>query len=310
MATAMWSAPAMAEYPERAVTIVVPYAPGGQFDLHGRLIADELSKKLGQPFVVENKPGAATMIGAQYVSKAEPDGYTLLMGGATMFTILPHEYNSLPYKVEDLVGITMLQELPVAIVLNPKAVPARTLPEFIDYAKANPGIKFATTGRGNSGHLMLELLAKEVGISLEAVHYSGSGPARQDLLAGNVALIMEGPSTSVANIQDGLIVGLGIAGAERVSALPDVPTFSELGYPQLNVPSWSAMVAPAGTPDDVIDKLNSALNEILNDSAVRERLVRDVTSPIPGTREEFAARVSRDSEIWKGVIEQLGIKLD
>jgi tripartite-type tricarboxylate transporter receptor subunit TctC len=294
-------------YPERPVTLVVPYTPGGQFDTHARLVAKRLSTLLNQSVVVENRPGAGTTIGAEYVSRAKPDGYTLLMAGATMFTIAPHTFASLRYKIEDFQTVSLLNVLPMALMVNPTVLPVKDFKEFVAYAKAHPGkLNYATTGPGVATHLLGELTKAKLGIDIVPVHYKGTGPAMLDLLGGRVQSTFDGLLAHAPMVKEGKEVVLGISSEKRLPGAPNVPTFAELGYPELAMSSWAGIVVPKGTPPAIVDKLHKAVVDAVRSEEVSSRMVADATIPMVNTPAEFDALIKRDYEVWGGLIRKLG----
>lgn len=302
------AAPAAATtWPERPITLVVPYTPGGQFDTHARLIAKSLTGLLNQSVVVENKPGAGTTLGAEYVARAKPDGYTLLMAGATMFTIAPHTFAQLRYKVEDFQTVSLLNELPMALIVNPQTMPVKNFREFVAYAKANPGkVDYATTGPGVATHLLGELTEAEVGIDINPVHYKGTGQAIVDLAAGRVPATFDGYLAHAPMLKEGKTLALGISSEKRLPGAPNIPTFAEQGYPALSMSSWAGIVVPRGTPAPIVDKLQKAVAAAIRSDEVNARMVADATVPLSSTPAEFDALIKRDYQVWGGLIKKLG----
>ncbi len=299
---------AMAQsYPDRPVTLVVPYTPGGQFDSHARLMAKHMSTLLNQPVVVENKPGAGTTLGAEYVARAKPDGYTLLMAGATMFTIAPHTFQSLRYKIDDFQTVSTINVLPMALFVNPAVLPVKDFKAFVAYAKANPGkVSYATTGPGVATHLLGELTKAQVGIDIVPVHYKGTGPAMQDLLGGRVQATFDGWLAHAPMVREGKERVLGVSSEKRLAGAPDVPTFAELGYPELSMSSWAGVVVPRGTPAPVVEKLRQVVTAAVESEEVRSRMVADGTIPSPSTPQAFDALIKRDHDVWGSLIRKLG----
>lgn len=302
---------AQAEYPDRPIKFVVPYTAGGQFDVHARLVAQKLEAELGQPVIVENKPGAGTTLGAEYVAAAKPDGYTVLMAGATLMAIAPAAYVKLNYKVDDFTSVSLLNNLPMALFVQPNAMPTKTFAEFVAYVKANPGkVNYGTTGRGVATHLLGELMKSRLGLDMVDVHYRGTAPAQQDLLGGHLPVMFDGMLAYTGHVKSGRLAVLGISTDKRLEATPEVPTFAELGFPELSVSSWAAIVVPKGTPKPIIDKLHAATVKAIADPDVRRRMIADATVPMSSTPEELDALVKRDSAIWGDLIKKLGLKLD
>lgn len=298
---------ATSSWPDRPITLVCPYTPGGQFDAHARLIAQRLSVLLKQQVVVENKPGAGTTIGAEYVARAKPDGYTLLMAGATMFTIAPHTFDQLRYKASDFQSVSLLNQLPMALMVNPQAIPVKDFKEFVAYAKANPGkVNYGTTGPGVATHLLGELTKAQLGIDIVPVHYKGTGPGMIDLLAGRVPAMFDGVLAHAPMIKEGKEVALAVSSAKRLPGAPNIPTFAELGYPELSMSSWAAIMVPKGTPQPIVDRLHKAVVEAVASEEVNARMVADATLPMSSTPAELDALIKRDYDTWGGLIRKIG----
>ncbi len=306
-------APAQAtNYPDKPITLVVPYTPGGQFDIHARLVAKSMSSLLNQSVVVENRPGAGTTIGAEYVARAKPDGYTLLMAGATMFTIAPHTFPSLRYKVDDFQTVSTLNILPMALMVNPTVMPVKDFKEYVAYAKANPGkVNYATTGPGVATHLLGELTKARLGIDIVPVHYKGTGPAMQDLLGGRVQSTFDGLLAHAPMIKEGKERVLGVSSEKRLPGAPDVPTFSELGFPELAMSSWAGIVVPKGTPAPIVARLQKAVNDAVASDEVKNKMIADGTIPSSSTPQQFDTLIKRDYDVWGGLIKGIGgIKIE
>jgi tripartite-type tricarboxylate transporter receptor subunit TctC len=305
--------PAAAQtYPDHPIRLIVPYTPGGQFDIHARMIADRMSPKLGQPVLIENKPGAGTMLAADYVAKQKNDGYTILFSGANMFAIAPHVYRNVPYKTSDFQTISMVSELPMGFVVNTNVLPVKDFKELIAYAKANPGkVSFGTSGTGGAQHLLGELAKMRAGIDIVHVGYRGTGQAIQDLLGGQIPMASDGLVAYIPHTKDGGPLRiLGVSSRERMVGIPDVPTFAEQGFPDLTVASWGGFVAPAGTPKEIIDKLHDAIVAADNAPDVQERIVKDAAVPRTSTPAEFDAVIAADYARWGEVVKKLNLKLD
>ncbi len=303
-------AAAQEPWPSRPVTIVMPYAAGGPTDLVMRMLAQKMGDALGQPFLVVNAPGGSTMVGAERAARAAPDGYTLFIGSVTTFSNNPLMYRNIRYKVEDFAPVAMIARTPYTLTVAPN-VPAKDFAEFIAYARQNQGKVFnATTGVGATNQLLGQMLNKEAGIRLVDVPYKGSGPALQDVMAGQVHLTFDGIKTSVPVHKAGKARVLAVTSEKRSAALPDVPTFAELGFPNLTAAFWFGMFAPAGTPPAVIDKLNTHLNAALASREIRARLTDDGLTIDGGTPQQLAATIVRDAQVWGPIIKALGIQLD
>jgi tripartite-type tricarboxylate transporter receptor subunit TctC len=297
-------------WPAKPVTIVAPYPPGGTTDVVGRFLAERLQQELGQTFIVENKPGAATAIGASAVARAPNDGYTLLLSAGTTFTVIPHLNAKLPYKLEDFEPVAAVVTVPFAFVVK-KDFPAKTLGEYTAYAKANPGkINNATNGQGSMVHLLGELVAQGLGVKLTHIHYKGAAPATMDMLAGIVDSNVEALTSAVPNVKDGKYRALAVLSAERQPLLPDVPTFKELGYPSVVGETWFAIFAPAGTPKPIVDKLNAALRKVTTSAAFGEAMRKLGNEPRSSTPAELREVTLEQSKMWGDLIKRLNIKAE
>ena len=260
-------------YPSRPVTIVVPFPPGGGTDTGARILAEQLSKRWGQAVLVENKGGAAGQIGADQVAKAKPDSYMLLLGNIGTQAINPSLYRKLPYNPDKAFApISLVAELPLAMMVNP-AVPAKTPAEFIALAKARPGqLNYSSAGAGGAPHLAAEMFKDRTGTFIVHVPYRGGGPALADLLAGQVQLSFLTVLEASGQIKTGKLRALAVTGERRVPALPDVPTLAETVLPGFNAISWLGLLAPAGTPPEIIDKVAADVRSVLADETVKTRL--------------------------------------
>jgi len=287
--------------------MIVPYAPGGQFDLHARVLAAKMKDYLGQPVLVENKPGAATTLGATYVAQSKNDGYTLLFSGANALSVAPHQFKNLPYKVSDFQPISMVNLLSQGFMINTKVIPAKTLVEFVAYVKERPGkFSYGTSGTGGSQHMLGEHLKAVFGLDMVQVGYRGSPEVRQELVAGQIAMAIDGLVAYLPQMQpNGPLLTLAVNGRQRIEAAKDVPTFEELGYPQMTSGSWGGILAPAGTPKEVIDKLHKAIVEANNSPEIRARVIRDAATPLTNTPEEFAKIIQEDSVKWGELVARL-----
>jgi tripartite-type tricarboxylate transporter receptor subunit TctC len=290
-------------YPSRIVTLVVPFPPGGGTDTGGRIIAEQLSRRWGQTVVVENKGGAAGQIGVDYVAKAKPDGYTLLLGNIGTQAINPSLYAKMPYNPDRAFApISLLAELPLAMMVNP-AVPANTAAEFIAMAKSRPGqLSYSSAGAGGAPHLAAEMFKDRTGTFILHVPYRGGGPAIADLLAGHVQLSFMTVLEASGHIKAGKLRALAVTGDKRVPALPDVPTLSEKVLPGFNAISWLGVLAPAGTPKDIVDKIASDVRAILADESVKARFVSLGGVPRATTPQEFVQLIAEDKRRYALVI--------
>ena len=297
-------------WPAKPVTVVIPYPPGGTSDVVGRLLAQRLREELGGVFVVENKAGAATAIGATYVARAPKDGYTLLLSAGTTFTVIPHLNDSLAYKLDDFEPVAAVATVPFAFVVK-KDFPARNLREFVAYAKANPGkVNNATNGQGSMVHLLGELIASDLDVKLVQVHYKGAAPATMDMIGGVVDSNVEALTSAVPNVNAGRYRALAVLSAERLPLMPEVPTFRELGYPSIVGETWYGVFVPATTPKPIIDKLNAALNKITTSSSFGDAMRKLGNEPKSGTPSELREVTLQQSRTWNEMIKRLKIKAE
>ena len=301
-----------ADYPTRPIKLVVPYAAGGPTDVLARLIADYLGKDLKQTVIVENKPGAQGAIGAEMVARAEPDGYTLFVTAASIIVLNPLLYKKLPYDpVKDLRVLSVMTDLPVVMEVHP-SVPAKTVAEFVAYAKANPGkLNFGSAGTGGTVHLAGEMFKQITGVEMTHIPYKGAGPALQDLLGGNIQVMFDTLSTALPPVKGGLLRPLGVSSAQRSPDLPDVPTVAESGYPDYLVSVWFGVAAQAKLPDDIADKISAGLNRAMGDDAFRASLEK-IGFPVlrPRSAAEIKQFIDDDRARWSKVIMAQNISLD
>src|SRR5436190_8053290 len=302
---------ARAEYPEKPIRLVVPFAPSGVTDTSGRVIAEALSKRLGQPIVVENKAGASGNIGTQQVSQAAPDGYTLMLGFDGTLVINPHVFANFPIDVmTDLSAVGTIGDATLILVAHP-SFPAKTVQELITLSKKQPnGLPFGTSGVGGTPHIAGELLKLRTGANLVHVPYKGGGPAMTDALGGNIPLVYTAVAGAVQHVKQGRLVGIAVSSATRSPSLPDVPTFIESGVPDFEATSWVALLAPPKTPRAIIDKLNRELNAALADPVVADKLQTLGIVPTPGTPEALASRMRADLAKYGKVVKEAGIRAE
>jgi tripartite-type tricarboxylate transporter receptor subunit TctC len=301
---------ASAAWPERPVRIVVPYAPGGFTDLVARLVGTKLADKLGQPVVVENKPGASTMLGAEVVARAPADGYTLLMATTSTISTNPLMFRKMPYKTADFTPVALTGLTPFVLVAHP-SVPAKDAAGLVNYARANPGkLNFAMLGPGSSTHLVDEMLRSAAKVDIRDVPYKGSGPASTDLLAGHVQLNFDAVSTAIPRIKAGQLKGLGITSETRSPLLPNVPTFKESGLPQMIAYSWYGLMAPAGTPAAVVEQLNRSVNEVLKMPEVQAQMEANGASAPTLDTKHFSALIEEHTRTWERIVKPLNLQLD
>jgi tripartite-type tricarboxylate transporter receptor subunit TctC len=301
---------ALAQYPSRPIRLLIPFPPGGGPDLVGRILAPKLSEALGQPVVVENRVGGNGNIAGEAVAKAAPDGYTLLVGNDSLFVTNAHLYKQMPFDpLKDLAPVASLVSNGFFLAVNP-SVPARTLPEFVEYArKANPSIQYASGGNGSQHHLTMERLKARAGFKAVHVPYKGGAPATTATVAGEVQAMMSGTSTA-AQIKAGRLRALAFTGPQRSRALPDVPTVAEF-YPDFVMVQWYGLFAPAGTPDAVIARVRAETNKVLVQPDVKEKLSNaGGVEPWLTTPEEFSAEMRSEFATYGKLVREVGAKID
>jgi tripartite-type tricarboxylate transporter receptor subunit TctC len=298
-------------YPSRNIKMIVPYPAGGTTDYLGRMVADQIKTGLKATVIVENKPGAATSLGADQVARAEPDGYTLLMATSTTLAINKTLYKNLPYDpVKDFAPIALVAAVPFALIVNPQ-IPAKTLSEFIAYAKANRGLVFGSAGNGSPQHLGAEMLKSAAGIDIRHVPYRGSVPAMLDVIAGHIPFMVVDLQPALPQMRDGKVRVLAVTTLKRVAAAPEIPTLPESGLPGFELVAWQGVVAPAGTPRAIVDALALQIKTLLADPTPGDRFARIALEPLPGsTPDSFAAYVKTEVDRWAAIIRNLGIEAE
>ena len=298
-------------WPSKPIKIVAPSTPGDAPDVIARLVADKLSIALGQQVVVENKPGAGGVVGSDAVAKAAPDGYTLIMGNAGSHGINAAVYAKLPYDIQrDFAPVSQVAIAPNVMVINP-SVPANTVAEFIAYAKAQPGkLSYASGGNGSSAHMSMELFKSMAGVDIEHIPYKGSSPALTDLVGGQVAVFIGNMPPTVPLVKAGKLRALAVTTKTRSALMPELPTIAEAGLPGYETVAWFGVLAPAGTPPDVVNRLSQEIGKIARSPEMREKLLAMGAEPVGGTPEEFKAVIDRDIAKWKPLAQKVGIKVD
>src|SRR5438034_3184559 len=296
-------------YPARAVTLVLPFAPGGSTSIVGRAIADKMGELLGEKVVVDNRPGAGGTVGTKAVAKSDPDGYTLLLGYTGTLAIGPSLYKNVGYDPrKDFAPIGLIGNAPNSLVVHP-SFPAKTVAELIAYAKANPGkVNFGSAGAGTVSHITGEYFAASAGIKLVHIPYKGTGPALTDLLGGHIPMAFAPIPASHPNVTAGLLRALAVTSTTRSSLLPDVPTIAEAALPGFDASLYSGLVAPAGTPRPIVDKLNKALRDALGSDEVKKQLGNDGTEITPGTPEDYAEFIDKDEKKWSQLVKASGVE--
>ena len=309
--SALAAAAAAQSFPTKPVTLVVPFPPGGGTDTGGRILAEQLGKRWGQTVVVENKGGAAGQIGADLVAKARPDGYTLLLGNIGTQAINPSLYKKMPYDPDKAFApVSFVAELPLAMMVHPQ-VPAQNAKEFVALAKGQPGrLSYSSSGAGGAPHLAAEMFKQGTGTFIVHVPYRGGGPAVQDLIAGHVQLTFMTALEASGHIKAGKLRALAVTSDKRVPALPDVPTLAESALPGFNSISWLGLLAPAGTPNDIVEKIAADVRAVLADEAVRTRFVALGGVPRGSTPQEFAKMIVDDRARYAKVIAERKITID
>jgi tripartite-type tricarboxylate transporter receptor subunit TctC len=298
-------------YPSKPIRLVVPFPAGGTTDILARAVAQRLTETLGQPVVVDNRPGAGGNIGAELVAKAAPDGYTLLMGTVGTHAINASLYAKMPYDhVRDFAPVILVAGVPNVLVVNP-ALPVNSVQELIAYGKANPGkLNFASSGNGTSIHLSAELFKTMTGVQMAHVPYKGSAPALVDLAGGQVQLMFDNLPSSLALIKGGKLKALAVTSAQRSTALPDVPTVAESGLTGFEASSWFGLLAPAGTPKDIVAKLNGEVAKWLATPEAKEKMAAQGAIPAGQSPDDFTRHIAAETVKWQKVVKESGAKVD
>ncbi|MGM4893271.1 Bug family tripartite tricarboxylate transporter substrate binding protein [Tardiphaga sp. 839_C3_N1_4] len=302
---------AHAQWPQKQVTFIVPFAAGGGTDAFARPLAAQLDTQLGKRVIIENRAGAGGTVGASAAAKAAPDGYTFFMGAAH-HAIAPSLYPTLDYDIEkDFIPVALIARPPQVIVVNPDKVAAKTLGEFVAYAKANPDkLSYGSAGAGTTHHLAGELFKILTQTKIQHVPYRGAGPAMQDLIAGHVPVVFDGLGSSAAPIRAGQLRALAIAAPKRVAAFPDLPTAAEAGLPNYEVATWYGLFAPKGTPPDVVERMAKELKAALQVPAIKEAWERNGSDVPDVAGAEFGKMVSTEVARWRKVVTEANVKLD
>jgi tripartite-type tricarboxylate transporter receptor subunit TctC len=302
---------ALADYPERSVRWIVPFPAGGGTDVVSRLLAQPMNKSFGQSFVIDNKPGAGTMIGAEAVANAKPDGYTIGTLDVSTVALNPGLYNNVRYDpATDFKYIGGTARFPFVLIVN-LSVPADNLRELIDLAKKMPGkLTYATPGLGGPNHLGMELFQQKAGIKLLHVPYRGDAPALQDLIGKQIDMYLVNTAAGLPYINSGKVKAIATAMKMRNAALPDIPTFSEAGVPDFEAYAWQGLAAPAGTSEAMIDRLSSGLQSALEDEETKNKLAEMGVEPFPLTSDQFSAHVKEQGKLWGAIIRNAGIRLN
>jgi tripartite-type tricarboxylate transporter receptor subunit TctC len=297
-------------YPQKPVKVVVAFTAGGTTDILARTVTQQLSEKLKQPFVIDNKPGAGGNLGTELVVRSAPDGYTLIVNSVGPIAVNPTLYGKLPYNpLTDLVPIVQIADVPNVLVIHP-SVPANTMEELIAYAKANPGkLNYGSTGIGTSSHLSSFMLSKRVGFEATHIPYKGAD-ALKDLLAGRIQFMFATIPSVMPHIAAGKLKPMAVSSLKRSRSMPDVPTVVEKGFPQFEAGSWFGFFAPKGTPDAVISMVNKTVNEILQVPAIEQQMIAQGSDPAGGTPAQFGQFVQREHDKWRVIVRESGAKAE
>ena len=303
---------AQSTYPSRPIRLIVPYPAGGATDVVARVVAEKMSESLGQPIVVDNRPGAGTMIGASTVARSSPDGYTVLIGDTGTYALNPTLYGArLTYSpLKDFAPVCRTGRVPLILAANPKTVKADTVADLIALAKKQPGtINFGAPGPGSPIHLAMELFRQRVGIELTAVPYKGGADALTDLLGGRVGLLFIDAATGLPHVKSGAVKALAVGSDKRIAAIPTVPTMAEAGVANFEAWAWNGLAVPTGTPPAIVAKLSDACRKALAMPAVEKRLAELSVEAAPSSPEEFASFIKDETTKWHDVITKAGVSL-
>ena len=309
--TAFAASVALAQYPAKPIRLIVPFAAGGGNDNVARLVGKHLSDSLGQQLVIDNRPGAGGVLGAELAAKAVPDGYTLFLGGVGSHAVNPNLNDSLPYDpIRDFAPVALLAQAPLVLVVHP-SVPADSIKAFVALARSRPGqLNYASNGNGSSSHLAAVMFDSMTGVDMVHVPYKGLSPALTDLLSGRVQLMFSSVVAILPHIKAGKLRGLAVTGSRRLPSMPDLPTIAESGLPGYEASSWYGVLAPAGTPREIVARLNAELLKALEQPEVRTSLLAEGAEPIGGTPEQFAAHIGSEKERLGKLIREAKIRLE
>jgi len=313
-AAALAAAPCVAQdaasYPAKPVVLVVPFAPGGPTDTLGRLLAQKLGERLGKPFIVENRPGAGGNTGSAQVARAAPNGYMLVLGTVSTHGINPSLYKNMPYDhKKDFAPVSQISLVPNMLVVNPK-LPVHSVPELIAYLKQNPGkVFYATPGAGTSIHLASELFKMMTGTDMTHVPYKGSAPAMQDVISGQVQLMFDNTVTAWPHVRAGNVRAIGVSSPARLRIAPDVPAIAEF-LPGFSASAWHGVLAPAGTPPDIVNKLSLEIQGVMKDPDMVAQMAKFETIPVGNSPAEFAAFIAEETDRWAAVVARLNLKVE
>ncbi len=297
-------------YPAKAVRWIVPWPPGGGADVFSRMVGPKISEALGQPVVIDNRGGAAGNIGAELAAKSPPDGYTIVFAYSGTHSINPHIYSRMPFKESDFAPIILNASVPQVLVTHP-SLPAKTVKDLVALAKSRPGqLTYGSSGNGAINHLTGELFNMMAGVKIVHVPYKGGGPAAVGLLSGEIGMIFGEPATLVQHIKAGKLRAVAVTSNRRALGLPDLPTIAESGVPGYDVTSWNGMLAPAGTPAEIIRRLNAEFNRVISAPDMRQRMLDSGYEPAGGTPEKFGEHIRAELAKWAPVVKAAGVKVD
>jgi tripartite-type tricarboxylate transporter receptor subunit TctC len=296
-------------YPAKTIKLVVPFPPGGSTDIFARTIGNKLSEALKQQVIIDNRPGAGGSIGADAVAKSAPDGYTLLMGHIGTLAVNPAIYPRLPYDPQkDFAPVTLVATVPNILVVSP-SLPVNSVAELVAYAKANPGkLSYGSGGNGSAAHIAVELFKQKTGTDIVHIPYKGTAPSVTDVIGGQIAMTMTGAPPLMQFVTSGRLKALGVSSTRRVEALPNVPTIAEAGVKDFEATQWYGIVAPAGTPREIVMRLNQEIHAILKTPEMRERIQSEGAVAAPTTPEEFAVLIKSEGARWGAVVKAAGVK--
>ena len=306
-ATQAW---AQASYPTKPVRLIVPWPPGGGADVLTRLLSPKLAEALGQQVIVDNRGGAAGNIGAELAAKAPPDGYTIVFAYSGTHSVNQHIYAKMPFKESDFAPLIWLASVPQVVVVHP-SLPVKNVKDLIALDKSKPGqLSYGSSGNGAINHLAGELFNHMTGTKLVHVPYKGGGPAAVALLSGEIALILGEPASLVGHIKAGKVRPIAVTTAKRALSFPELPTVGESGVPGYEVTSWNGMLAPAGTPPDIVKRLNSEYNKIISEPEMRKRMIANGYEPVGGPPEKFGEHIRAEIAKWAPVVKRANIRVD
>lgn len=297
-------------YPSKLIRWIVPWPPGGGADVLSRILQPAVSEALGQQIVIDNRGGAAGNIGAELAAKSPPDGYTIVFAYSGTHSVNPHIYRKMPFKESDFAPIIWMASVPQVVVVHP-SLPVKTPRDIVTLAKSNPGaFTYGSSGAGAINHLAGALFASMTGAPLTHVPYKGGGPAAVALMSGEIAMIFGEPATIVQHIKSGKMKGIAVTSGKRALALPNLPTVQESGFPGYDVTSWNGMLAPAGTPADIIKRLNTEFNRIIATPEMRKRMIDNGYEPVGGPPEKFGEFIRAELAKWAPVVKAANIRVD